>query len=121
MIAGVVAQVVSIGGAWGTAVRAIDGVIQLVVGFYVLRMARDTYPVLRVWWAATGGAWFALGVGLIASPLGLMPPTWTPWVTHGMLMVFGPLYATLAVKALAAHRAAETELAEAMDRQEDDE
>ncbi len=110
----VLAQVVSIGGSWGTATRALNGAVQLVVAVVLWRTARHAYPGLRPWWGALAGTWTALAVSLLAAPLHLLPSTWTPWMVHGVLMVIGPVLALQARHAVRVVAQVEDDLHAAM-------
>ena len=110
----VIAQVVSVGGNWGTAARVVNGVTQLVVAFLLWRSVPFTYPRIRAWWAALAGGWATLAVALLAAPLGIIPSTWTPWTVHGVLMVLGPLVVLGHRVAVRVLRGVESDLHDAM-------
>lgn len=113
-----ISQIVSVGGNWGTAARAVNGVVQLVVAVLLWRSVRHTYPRLRPWRAAMAAGWLTLAVALLAAPLGAIPSTWTPWIVHGVLIALGPVVALAHGHANRVARQAESDLLEAMEGDE---
>lgn len=85
-----ISQVVCVDDNWDTAAGTINGLVQLAVALWLWWSVAHAYPRLRPWRAALAGWWTTLAVVLLAAPLGLMPPTWTLWIVHGMLIALGP-------------------------------
>ena len=100
-----ISQIVTIGGAWGTAARAADGVLALVASGFGWWAAHRAWASVRPWWAAWATVWGLLGVMMILGAFDcIIRSEWVPWITHGLLIVNSGIMVGWSIVSVQAHR-----------------